>query len=367
MIRFKIDEYLQNIGDFPLSAFAPLFFSDVEAEVIQAAAKCVWLHAKGERDHKQMPGGCVGSAAEIWGIMQYVAHIDQKSRNRWIRDILHYDAHHTVCVELSMFEFWNADNIPPTIYSIMRKICGDGPNDYRHRMFDIAGGLDGLNWADDADHQECLHELMRATAMYGEFPTDAGDSFLARANYSSQFSEDEREVIQILYQKIIWCQVIRQTDFVMPRPSGTPMEIWFMVKLVASGFNVISRFGFLGDLHASDDFLGQLHRRRIAFEDDGYLAIDGGGGLPTHYEDRTLRWASDHYSSILHKISESRYINILDENEQQKLHAFRMMGGSKRHRDSPSTTTTTTLPSDMVGMIAQKVLYNSPKHVRFGH
>jgi hypothetical protein len=357
-IRFKLGEYLKRVGDFPLlSGFAPDFFSDDEAEVIQAAAKCVWLHVKDEYDRKRMPaGGFVGSAAEIWGIMQLVAHIDRATRNRWTRDILHYDARHVVCVELTMLDPWMVDDIPPTIYSILRKICGDGPNGYRHRMFDIAGSLDGLNWADDADHQECLHELMRATEMYGEFPT--------RANYSSQFSEDEREVIQILHQKIIWCQVIRQTDFVMPRPSGTPMEIWFMLNLVASGHNVISRFGFLADLHASDDFLGQLHRRRIAFGDaDVFFGGAGGLLLPTHYEDVTLRWASDHYSSILYKISELGH-----ENDMQKLHAFRMMGGSKRHRESPTTTTpttTTTLPSDLVGMIAQRVVFNLPKRACF--
>jgi len=221
-----IDSCLQSREDFSLDYLSSLniSFTQKEQEFIAGAYMSFWLENYITFDgDQQNPPSCKGTPFELWGLIQYYAvYLGESEREQYrkrIDIIREAKISDDVWGQLmKQFSPRSQQPIEPLTEEIFKKIT---------RSFHSFKQFEGFNLSLPKSDKQNMCPVMKAIRPFlRDFPLKTDDLKYAYPSLSKR-----RQDLTVSHTRLLFAQYIGNVVYVSPDPIGTPMEIWFLLKI----------------------------------------------------------------------------------------------------------------------------------------
>ena len=234
MAEQQEEEFLKGIGEFPLDRLSPRF-SEEEQDFIHTVYACFLLNELATCKRQNMnwsqysPPPCIGTATELWCIFQIFFQLDINTRRSLLNDLRTKTTYfrrgmHPILQD-KLTEFNNS--LSNTTISILEKISRRFlPEDQQYYP-----DMDFFNvfvYRSDEDEEKISRRMLSRISHYGDFQFNSRHFDYAFSNLTPQ----EVYTIQWTYLKIVWAYFLKLSDYLIPQPEGTGMEVYLMIKIV---------------------------------------------------------------------------------------------------------------------------------------
>jgi len=173
-----------------------------------------------ERDDMPMP--CIGTAMELWGLIQSTFSDERNADSiihlRLNKIIRYYTVNPEVFHEI-LSQALRTKEIHTILRGIFQKIC-------REPKFIFNNYMGNFYNKTNERLMNLAQYLVPYTLEYGQFP----HGNVSQKRYF-ELDDYEKYAISILYIQLLWSGFLKHSKFVMPLPTGTGMEIFFMVRI----------------------------------------------------------------------------------------------------------------------------------------
>jgi len=256
----KCESYLTKMGEFPLHVLIQtesskstsnntnggggaelISFSREEEDFIQTIYSCfllteVTICENEDRNlESDLPPPCIGTAAELWCIIQIYFQWNINIKRFCLFDLRTKTSHYRKQMPEPLQEELLQCNwtVSPTTRVIMQKIS-------RRPLFDFSSiftvGRGGATddeyfnvWCRNEESVKDVANMISSKAtVYGEFPLTSSHFEYAFSN----LTEKEAYAVNLTYIKIVWAYIMKKSEFLIPYPQGTGMEVYLMMRIV---------------------------------------------------------------------------------------------------------------------------------------
>jgi hypothetical protein len=276
-----------------------------------------------------LPPLCTGTAAELWCLIHFVMWTDNLPQHTTEIDLLYPKKFHSKVIEEVLLQDDKRNGITNTTRAIFNKICRmpvAEPFDRRYaRFFD----------SDSEAKKQAANYLVPKMALYGQYPIKSKHL----AYMWMTLTEIEIDAISLTYLQIIYTQYICAHEFIMPEPSGTPMEIWFMTKVIIENIYLISdNYDRASGYGVSRDVLGAI--------------FTPNDGVPVKDDSSTTRmsWLTDALKTVRSKMCVANYVQF-QKNYVDFVQTFLFSVHTNKNR---SLENIGSIPLDLTSMIAKR-------------
>ena len=292
MSRF---EFLEDKGDFPLDRLQhsmKIQFSKFEADYIQLIYKCFLILNIRDYNNALLPPLCIGTAAELWWLIHFVMWSNNLTQHTTEINLLYPEKFHGEVLEEVLLQEDKRNGITETTRAIFKKICRmpiAEPFDRSYAVF---------SFANSEAKKQAANYLVPKMALYGQYPLKT-----KHLDYMwMTLTEIEMDAISLTYLQFIYTQYICAHEFIMPEPSGTAMEIWFMTEVMFEGIYLISdNHGHAIGHGVSRDVLGAIFT-----PNDGVPVIDDSSTT-------RMSWLTDALKTVRRKMRVANYVKFQKE------------------------------------------------------
>jgi hypothetical protein len=196
-------------------------FTKMENEYIQIVYMVHLLDYQIRYESDRMPKPCIGTAMELWGLIQstfpYETDSEGRMRFRLERFAQNYKLNDVVLKEILM-QTTEREEILTILNGIFQKIC-------RTPNFIFDDEIGNFTFYENENLMKMAQYLIPYTLEYGQFPIDnISQTYFELDNY-------EKYGISLMYIQLLWSFFFKHSRFVMPLPTGTAMEIFFMARI----------------------------------------------------------------------------------------------------------------------------------------
>jgi len=274
---FPLDYLLKNYG---------IFFNLLETRFIQTAYLLHLYEFQHQYERGEMPKPCIGTAMELWGLLQSIFPdeytLDEKMHDRLNKISKNHPLDNFVCQEI-LRQNTNDRDLSLTLNTIFEKIC-------RKPNFIFPDEMGEFIFYENEKQMNMAQYMVECTLEYGQFPHDnVLQTYFELDDY-------EKYGISLLYLQLLWTCFVKHCKFVMPIPTGTAMEIFFMARISVFKSGLEGAFHHNIAAHA----LYQIYDRRFAEHINDLQGV--------FYFDR---WFTKIFETVYPKISMRAYKNFL--------------------------------------------------------
>jgi hypothetical protein len=216
-----------------------------------------------------MPRPCIGTAAELWGLLHTFLvnnDSDDKANLETVKREQHITISEEVCAEIVQPKCMRDNYLTPILRSIFQKICRRrGPDEV---FFDDE--YRASRYSHDEEKMKMGQYMVPHMIKYGQFPHNN--------KVCAYFKLDDisMDMVSLSYLQIVWSLFVIHAEFVMPLPTGTGMEIYFILTIVTMDKQLLSTPLCRGDSRtdASACALDQIYDRMYSSPDYFYFRND---------------------------------------------------------------------------------------------
>jgi hypothetical protein len=326
MSRF---EFLEDKGDFPLDRLQhsmKIQFSKFEADYIQLIYKCFLILNRVDYNNALLPPLCMGTAAELWLLIHFVMWSNNLTQHTTEINLLYPKKFHGEVLEEVLLQEDKRNGITKTTRAIFKKICRMAVAEPFDRSY--AGFFD----SDSEAKKQAANYLVPKMALYGQYPLKTKHMWMT-------LTEIEIDAISLTYLQIIYTQYICAHEFIMPEPSGTAMEIWFMTEVMFEGIYLISdNYEYTMGYGVSRDVLGAIFT-----PNDGVPVIDDSSTT-------RMSWLNDYVlKTVRRKMRVANYVQF----QKKKVEFVETFLFSVHTNKSRSLKNIGSIPVDLTSSIAK--------------